>query len=133
MCKLKILLVISKTFHSTQQPNRPLSISKRLVQRPTPSAQTDMFHVKIAVVGPATSGKTYISNFLADQTEIGSESYRPTRGCRILEYEEKQISVKGRSLTADVELWDCAGDKKYDGCWPALAKDAVGEFINMQS
>ena len=26
----------------------------------------------------------------------------------------------------DVELWDTSGNSKFDGCWPALAREAHG-------
>lgn len=64
-------------------------------------------------------------NFLADATEVSGGDYRPTQGVRILEFEVTGLSIPGRS-TLDVELWDCSGDKKFEGCWPAIARDAMG-------
>ncbi|KAF7995112.1 hypothetical protein HCN44_004584 [Aphidius gifuensis] len=81
--------------------------------------------VKLIVIGPQQTGKTTISNFLADATDI-SYDYRPTKGVRILEFEVENVSVKNKSINVDVELWDCSGDKKYENCWPAMGKDAQG-------
>ena len=74
-----------------------------------------MYKVKVAVVGPSQSGKTMISNFLADATDnIGGEilamfevfriatllektlsgEYRPTAGVRILEFESSGDKLK---------------------------------------
>ncbi|XP_077511053.1 intraflagellar transport protein 22 homolog [Amblyomma americanum] len=82
--------------------------------------------MKIIVIGPCQSGKTVVSNFLAEATESSSGQYQPTKGVRILEFESPQILVKGRQTTASVELWDCSGDQKYENCWPAFSKDAQG-------
>uniref|UniRef100_A0A023GF79 Intraflagellar transport protein 22 homolog n=1 Tax=Amblyomma triste TaxID=251400 RepID=A0A023GF79_AMBTT len=82
--------------------------------------------MKIIVIGPCQSGKTVISNFLAEATENSSGQYQPTKGVRILEFESPQILVKGHQTTASVELWDCSGDQKYENCWPAFSKDAQG-------
>ncbi|XP_037566264.1 intraflagellar transport protein 22 homolog [Dermacentor silvarum] len=82
--------------------------------------------MKIIVIGPCQSGKTAISNYLAEATENSSGQYQPTKGVRILEFESPQILVKGRQTTTPVELWDCSGDQKYENCWPAFAKDTQG-------
>ncbi|XP_065663686.1 intraflagellar transport protein 22 homolog isoform X3 [Hydra vulgaris] len=52
--------------------------------------------IKILVLGPKQSGKTFLSNFIADATESTSGEYRSTKGVR------------------------------YEGCWPALQKGANG-------
>ncbi|CAN8015127.1 unnamed protein product [Ixodes persulcatus] len=85
-----------------------------------------MLKVKIIVVGPCQSGKTVISNFLAEATENSSGKYQPTQGVRILEFESGPVLVKGRQSRTAVELWDCSGDQKYELCWPAFSKDAQG-------
>ena len=36
---------------------------------------------------------------------------------------------KGRTITLNVELWDCSGDKQYEGCWPAILKDVHGVLL----
>ncbi|KOC60161.1 Rab-like protein 5 [Habropoda laboriosa] len=81
--------------------------------------------LKIIVVGPIKSGKTTISNFLADATEIPYD-YHLTQGVRILEFEVQNINVNNKSMTKDIELWDCSGDHKYESCWPAIRKDIHG-------
>ncbi|OAD58543.1 Rab-like protein 5 [Eufriesea mexicana] len=65
--------------------------------------------LKIIVTGPSKSGKTTISNFLADATEIPYD-YHPTKGVRILEFEVQNINVNNKHVTKDIELWDCSGD-----------------------
>jgi len=81
-----------------------------------------MSKAKIIVVGPSESGKTYLSNFLADATEFSGGEYHPTQGCRILEFETSPRGCKN----VDVEMWDCSGDRKFESCWPAMARDASG-------
>ncbi|XP_026673281.1 intraflagellar transport protein 22 homolog, partial [Ceratina calcarata] len=73
----------------------------------------------------AQSGKTSISNFLADATEIPYD-YHPTQGVRILEFEIRNIIVNNKHITKDIELWDCSGDHKFENCWPAMRKDVHG-------
>ncbi|XP_067950736.1 intraflagellar transport protein 22 homolog isoform X1 [Watersipora subatra] len=85
-----------------------------------------MLKLKILVVGPCEVGKTFFSNFVADQSENTMGDYRPTKGVRILEFECGDVRLKGRSGGVEVELWDCSGDHKYEGCWAAMAKDASG-------
>ncbi|XP_015599878.1 intraflagellar transport protein 22 homolog [Cephus cinctus] len=81
--------------------------------------------LKLVIVGPLGAGKTTISNFLADATEVTSE-YRPTQGVRILEFDVDGISVRNRNVKADIELWDCSGDHQFENCWPAMRKDIHG-------
>ncbi|XP_076170089.1 intraflagellar transport protein 22 homolog [Ptiloglossa arizonensis] len=81
--------------------------------------------LKIIVVGPVRSGKTTISNFLADATEIPYD-YHPTQGIRILEFEIQNINVNDKNITKDIELWDCSGDHKFENYWPAIKKDLHG-------
>ncbi|XP_071181490.1 intraflagellar transport protein 22 homolog [Mytilus edulis] len=82
-----------------------------------------MFKVKILVVGPCESGKTVLANFLADATDTSSGEYHPTQGCRILEFETNNFNSR---QNIEVELWDVSGDKKFESCWPAIAKDTNG-------
>ncbi|XP_076671825.1 intraflagellar transport protein 22 homolog [Andrena cerasifolii] len=84
--------------------------------------------LKIIVVGPVRSGKTTISNFLADATEIPYD-YRPTQGVRILEFEVQNIDINDKRVTKDIELWDCSGDHKFENCWPAIRKDLHGVIL----
>ncbi|CAG2058548.1 unnamed protein product [Timema podura] len=85
-----------------------------------------MIKLKILFVGPCASGKTTIANLLADATENSSGDYHPTQGVRILEFESPVLNVNNKPSKAEVELWDCSGDHKFEGCWPALQKDAQG-------
>lgn len=72
------------------------------------------------------SGKTTFANFLSDAPENSSGEYRPTQGALILEFEMQNLNVNNRSLKAEVELWDCSGDHKFETCWPAVQRDAHG-------
>ncbi|CAB4019369.1 intraflagellar transport 22 homolog isoform X3 [Paramuricea clavata] len=90
------------------------------------TAYVGMFKAKILVIGPRECGKTVISNYLADATEISGGDYHPTQGVRILEFESTGIHVGGKEVSCEVELWDCSGDQKFENCWPAIQKDANG-------
>ncbi|CAL1289079.1 unnamed protein product [Larinioides sclopetarius] len=85
-----------------------------------------MYKVKLLVIGPCECGKTVISNFLADATETIPNEYYPTQGVRIVEFESDNLNIGGRIAKAEVELWDCSGDTKFENCWPALMKEANG-------
>lgn len=88
---------------------------------------------KIAVIGPQKSGKTVISNQLVGKPSAPNK-YDATVGCRILPA-SKTLPVWNRDRTKraqvalDVELWDCSGDHKYEGCWPAICENAHGVVI----
>ena len=101
------------------------------------------FKAKLLVVGPPEvilliivyvviyilqSGKTYISNLLAEATESSRTIYRPTHGVRILEF-GTQGQSDGETVLVDVELWDCAGKQEFENCWPAFAKDTKGVIL----
>ena len=89
----------------------------------------DSVRAKVLVVGPKRSGKTRISDFLAGHAEAPNfESYKPTRGTRILEFEQ-MVQAGKRSVQASVELWDCSGDRQYEGCWPAILREAQGVVL----
>ena len=107
---------------------------------------------KILIIGPQRCGKTRIANCLSDfETSPNFEQYNQTAGVRILE-SERVIRVEGRSVrqqvrplprapnsppyspaharaSAQVEIWDCSGDKKYENCWPAILRDAHGVIM----
>ena len=34
------------------------------------------------------------------------------RGVRIVEFESEKMMIRGRKINAEVELWDCGGDKR---------------------
>mmetsp|Transcript_48781 Transcript_48781/g.136524 ORF Transcript_48781/g.136524 Transcript_48781/m.136524 type:complete len:194 (+) Transcript_48781:104-685(+) len=81
---------------------------------------------KVLVVGPCEGGKSVLANVLAEASEAPSEAYRPTVGCRILEFETE---VRSTSQRMTVELWDVSGDPKAQKVWPAIKKDAAGVML----
>lgn len=83
---------------------------------------------KVLIMGPKKCGKTKIANVLSGHEEAPdfSGAYKPTKGCRILEFEEEVQTGKGRSVHLAVELWDCSGDEQYSNCWPAILRDVSG-------
>ena len=58
------------------------------------------------------SGKTTIANFLSDSTDNNGDEYRPTQGVRIVEFEANNLNISNRNIKAEIELWDCSGDRK---------------------
>jgi len=48
---------------------------------------------------------------------------------RILELTE-QIPSEDGDLSEAVELWDCSGDQKYEGCWPAICDKLDGAVVS---
>jgi len=89
----------------------------------------DTIKAKVLVMGPKRCGKTRIANFLAKHDEAPNfGSYTPTKGARILEFEEGVLAGK-KNVTAAVELWDCSGDRQYEGCWPAILRDVSGVVL----
>jgi len=78
-----------------------------------------MSALKVVVAGPKGTGKTTISDFLANQTqELGGVYSEPTIGVRILEFE------LGGSRSVNIELWDSSGDNSFESCWKAIMADA---------
>lgn len=88
-----------------------------------------MFKAKILLIGPSESGKSFLSNFLSDTVETVGGEYNPTQGVRILEFELQNEASGDKFSTFEVELWDCAGDFKFETCWPAMMKDSNGVVI----
>ena len=84
--------------------------------------------IKILIIGPTASGKSTIANFLAGRKNVISENYRPTVGCRIMEFErdapKSNRQVGDSKIT--IELWDVSGDQKFSRCWPAIRNGANG-------
>ncbi|PIK58970.1 putative intraflagellar transport protein [Apostichopus japonicus] len=66
-----------------------------------------MLKAKILVIGPCDSGKSVLSNFLAEASDISGGTYHPTQGARILEFESNGSWTGNRTSTAEVEMWDC--------------------------
>ncbi|MGH0176336.1 UNVERIFIED_CONTAM: hypothetical protein FKN15_072443 [Acipenser sinensis] len=75
------------------------------------------------------SGKSVLANFLSDATESIGGEYSPTQGVRILEFEFQSASGFEKNAGCEAELWDCAGDTKFESCWPALMKDSSGVVL----
>lgn len=88
-----------------------------------------MLQVKILLIGPSECGKTVLANFLSDTVETIEADYSPTQGVRILEFESQNLGSGSKDSACEVELWDCAGDFKFEACWPALMKDSNGVVI----
>jgi small GTP-binding protein len=83
---------------------------------------------KVVIVGPKKVGKTVLANFLSEAFSTDTTSqYRPTRGCRILQFEPE--STDGQRSDVMVELWDISGDEKYASSWPAIAKGVHGALV----
>eukprot|EP00427_Karlodinium_veneficum_P011854 CAMPEP_0169095320 /NCGR_PEP_ID=MMETSP1015-20121227/18415_1 /TAXON_ID=342587 /ORGANISM="Karlodinium micrum, Strain CCMP2283" /LENGTH=194 /DNA_ID=CAMNT_0009156035 /DNA_START=63 /DNA_END=648 /DNA_ORIENTATION=+ len=62
---------------------------------------------KVILIGPSEGGKSTIANVLAENAETASETYRPTVGVRILEFEGE---VRNVSQRVTIELWDVSGE-----------------------
>jgi len=56
-----------------------------------------------------------------------------------VEFESNDLSLDGRNIDAEVELWDCSGDRRqclmirlslrFEKCWPALQKGVHGVIL----
>ncbi|KAI3384486.1 hypothetical protein SNEBB_008927 [Seison nebaliae] len=88
-------------------------------------------HLKILVAGPAKSGKTTISNFLTNFSDIIGNPYKPTAGIRIQETSIENVQVDTRKVNVDVEFWDIGGRTINQGFWPAIRTDADGVIFVM--
>ena len=76
-----------------------------------------MSKVKILVLGPQRAGKSTLSNILGDLQDGLSTVYRPTQGCRIVDFERDPPANVSQFGKIHVELWDVSGDFKYEKCW----------------
>ena len=86
--------------------------------------------LKILLIGPCRAGKTAIGNFLSERAEQPSPEYIPTAGVRILEFDAQTHSAQSwKGGRESIELWDCSGDKRYEGCAQAIKKGAVGVIL----
>ena len=86
-----------------------------------------MSRVKILMLGPSKAGKSTISNILGDLQEGISTVYRPTNGCRIVDFErDPPASMANNFGKIHIELWDVSGDFKYEKCWAPIQQDAQG-------
>mmetsp|Transcript_41126 Transcript_41126/g.129177 ORF Transcript_41126/g.129177 Transcript_41126/m.129177 type:complete len:168 (-) Transcript_41126:548-1051(-) len=88
-----------------------------------------MTEVKILMVGPKSSGKSSLANFLADAVQNcenpSMAPTKPTVGTRILEFDRTVRKGTG-SVNVSVELWDVSGDRAYEAAWPAIMHGAMG-------
>ena len=83
------------------------------------------FVTQVLVVGPKGSGKTTLTKLMSEW-EVLAEEYVPTTSVRIEEL-EREHRKSGQHMT--VQLWDCAGDEKFEDGWPALAHGARGILL----
>ena len=61
------------------------------------------------------SGKTALSNILAEATGGVTEDYHPTQGVRILEFEVTgEAPNTTKLLRVEIELWDCGGNRQWE-------------------
>ena len=88
--------------------------------------------LKIIVVGPSKSGKTFFSNLLAEvrvaERTLGAadeDAYSATAGVRILEF-ERSVNTGNGMQSVSIQLWDSSGDNGKENLWPAIQKDAAG-------
>eukprot|EP00042_Codosiga_hollandica_P007163 m.17055 g.17055 ORF g.17055 m.17055 type:complete len:178 (+) comp28788_c0_seq2:128-661(+) len=60
---------------------------------------------------------------------FSSQNSHPARSAlRIQEFDLKQASSKAVETT-HIELWDISGNKQFEACWAAAAKDAHGAIL----
>mmetsp|Transcript_27734 Transcript_27734/g.65896 ORF Transcript_27734/g.65896 Transcript_27734/m.65896 type:complete len:256 (+) Transcript_27734:382-1149(+) len=77
--------------------------------------------IKICLVGPAQTGKTFLAKVLAEQSIADEPEYNPTAGVRV---QELTRNIKNERVK--VQLWDCAGGPQHQPYWPTLAKGLDG-------
>jgi hypothetical protein len=87
--------------------------------------------LKILVLGPSKVGKSCVADFLSGTRDTPTMEYKETCPLRILECFFDGINLGGgrrvgRGTRAAVELWDCSGNTKFQGCWPAMKNKIDG-------
>eukprot|EP00041_Stephanoeca_diplocostata_P004094 m.40815 g.40815 ORF g.40815 m.40815 type:complete len:189 (+) comp14860_c0_seq1:159-725(+) len=83
--------------------------------------------LKVLLVGPPKVGKSVLANFFADtMSEAVRGSYRPTKGCRIMEVQRDSLHRESTSYNTVFELWDVSGSDEFDHCWTAASREATG-------
>jgi intraflagellar transport protein 22 len=50
-------------------------------------------------------------------------------GVRIVEFESNELELDGERVDAEVELWDCSGDRKFESCWSAIRHGTNGAIL----
>lgn len=46
-----------------------------------------------------------------------------------MEFESNELELGGERIEAEVELWDCSGDRKFESCWPAIRHGSNGAIL----
>uniref|UniRef100_A0A6U4WKP8 Uncharacterized protein n=1 Tax=Neobodo designis TaxID=312471 RepID=A0A6U4WKP8_NEODS len=87
--------------------------------------------VKVLVLGPSKVGKSSVADFLSGTRDMPTTEYKETCPLRILEVFLEGLNLSGgrrvgRGTRAQVELWDCSGSTRFQGCWPAMKSKADG-------
>lgn len=54
---------------------------------------------------------------------------RPTQGVRIVEFEQSSLNINGKSISVDIELWDCSGDHRYNHILKTLDAPSIGAIF----
>jgi Rab-like protein 5 len=86
--------------------------------------------LKIIVIGPSSSGKSCLTNFLANRIDSISSTYRPTVGVRILRTTKKiktELAPEGEDVK--LQFWDLSGDPKFENCWLAVKQKVDGIIL----
>ncbi|TNV75951.1 hypothetical protein FGO68_gene15714 [Halteria grandinella] len=68
-----------------------------------------MSKLKLIIVGPQKSGKSTLANILGDLSDGPSQLYRPTAGCRIVDFERDPPPSVTNFGKIHVELWGGRG------------------------
>jgi Rab family protein len=87
--------------------------------------------VKILLLGPSKVGKSCIADVLSGTRDTPTTEYKETRPLRIFECILDGLNLSGgrrvgRGTRAAVELWDCSGSTRFQGCWSAMKNKADG-------
>lgn len=82
-----------------------------------------MQKLKIIIIGPERVGKSMIADYFYNPSRETPKIYRPTIGVRILEI-EKTLTINGREITKQIELWDCSGSLQYEQIWVTVSHNA---------
>eukprot|EP00924_Labyrinthula_sp_SR-Ha-C_P004811 snap_masked-scaffold_1-processed-gene-12.22-mRNA-1 protein AED:1.00 eAED:1.00 QI:0/-1/0/0/-1/1/1/0/150 len=75
--------------------------------------------MKFILVGPKKGGKTLLASVLSDTPKVRNieeHEYKKTKGVRIVEFR-------------DIQLWDTAGDVKYEKSWRVCSKGVDGVIL----
>ncbi|XP_022916785.1 intraflagellar transport protein 22 homolog [Onthophagus taurus] len=84
------------------------------------------YKAKILFIGPPKSGKTKLTNFLADQILQIPDDFDIIEPLRIVEYDLYDIQIDGNLSNVDVQIWDASGDDKFVPYWAVFRKNIDG-------